>query len=90
MIAGAGKVIQLRLIVGGSARMPDFASELIAGYKDGWSHVDTIVPAGVAWPEGWLIGAEMRTALQTISQQLVAVQLLVAKDEGLSGETSHR
>lgn len=55
---GMGKVIQVRLIVGGSKYLPDIGSELIAGYKDGWSHVDSIVPAGLPWaPEGWLYGA---------------------------------
>ena len=65
------KVIQVRLIVGGGKYWPDLGSAFIAGYKDGWSHVATFVPAGLDWStpleaadnkllypiEGWLYGA---------------------------------
>ena len=53
-----GKIVQFRLIVGGNKYWPDVGSAVIAGYKDGWSHVDTVVPAGISWAtEGWLYGA---------------------------------
>ena len=55
-------LIQIRLIVGGNKYLPDFGSAIIAGYKDGWSHVDAVVPAGLDWAtEGWLFGARMDT-----------------------------
>jgi hypothetical protein len=67
------KLIQLRLIVGGG-RIPDLASALIAGYTGGFSHVDSIVPAGLDWaPEGWLYGAR--------SDKLSAVKCLSCASE---------
>jgi len=71
----ATAVIQVRLIVGGGKYFPDLGSAFIAGYKDGWSHIDSIVPAGLDWrtvasdddnqllypTEGWLYGARMDT-----------------------------